>query len=75
MSLADIRNKLRTIENTNVISSKNMMVSVILKDGTKTISNFTDQDKFNEFIKNLKKDPSIQSYHISYVEKMEDKNG
>ena len=75
MNLADIRHKLRSIENDNTITSKNMMVSVILQDGTKSIVNFTDETKFAEFIKQIKNDPSVTSYNISYTEKTEMKDG
>lgn len=75
MNLADIRHKLRSIENDNTITSKNMMVSVILQDGTKSIANFTDETKFAEFIKQIKNDPSVTSYNISYTEKTEMKDG
>lgn len=75
MSLADIRRKLTKIENDTVIHSKNMMVSVTLKDGTKSVTNFTDEMEFANFVKSVKEDTTIQSYYISYSEKMEMKDG
>jgi hypothetical protein len=74
MNLADIRHKLRKIEENTTISSKNMMVSVTLKDGSKSVSNFTDQKKFENFIEEIKNDASISSYYISYSERLEKKD-
>lgn len=75
MNLADIRNKLRKIEDDTTISAKNMMVSITLQDGTKSVSNFTDEKKFAEFIEKIKYDPNIVSYYISYNERLEKKDG
>jgi hypothetical protein len=75
MSLADIRKKLTKIENDTFIHSKNMMVSVTLKDGTKSVTNFTNEIEFSNFVKSVKEDTTIQSYYISYSEKMEMKDG
>jgi len=75
MSLADIRKKLTKIENDTFIHSKNMMVSVTLQDGTKSVTNFTNEIEFSNFVKSVKEDTTIQSYYISYSEKMEMKDG
>lgn len=75
MNIHDMRQKLKNIENDNSIRSRNMMVITIGQDGNKSVSNFTDEKKFFEFIEKIKKDSSIRSYHVSYEEKMEEKNG
>jgi hypothetical protein len=75
MNIHDMRQKLKNIESDNTIRSRNMMVITIGQDGNKSVSNFTDEKKFFEFIEKVKKDSTIRSYHVSYEEKMEEKNG